>query len=57
MSKYYWCDEKNKKKAEEEPPDPGPAPIIFMGDPGGGPPDSCVDVVDNTIMFYGEVWV
>jgi|TARA_R110001583_G_scaffold35317_2_gene117626 ATP-dependent Clp endopeptidase proteolytic subunit ClpP len=55
MSKYYWCDEKNKKKAEEEPPDPGPAPIIFMGDPGGGPPDSCVDVVDNTIMFYGEV--
>ena len=56
MTKYYWCDEKTKKKREEEESIPdGPTPIIFMGDPGGGPPDSCVDVLDNTIMFYGEV--
>ena len=55
MSKYYWCSEKTKKKIEEESPDPGPAPIIFMGGPDNGPPDSCVDVLDNTIMFYGEV--
>jgi len=56
MTKYYWCDEKTKKKKEEEESVvEGPTPIIFMGDPGGGPPDSCVDVIDNTIMFYGEV--
>ena len=56
MTKYYWCDEKTKKKKEEEESvTEGPTPIIFMGDPGGGPPDSCVDVLDNTIMFYGEV--
>ena len=56
MTKYYWCNEKTKKKKEEEDSvAEGPTPIIFMGDPGGGPPDSCVDVLDNTIMFYGEV--
>jgi ATP-dependent Clp protease protease subunit len=56
MTKYYWCDEKTKKKKEEEESvTEGPTPIIFMGDPGGGPPDNCVDVLDNTIMFYGEV--
>jgi len=56
MTKYYWCDEKTKKKKEEEESVvEGPTPIIFMGDPAGGPPDSCVDVIDNTIMFYGEV--
>jgi len=56
MTKYYWCDEKTKKKKEEEESvTEGPTPIIFMGDPGAGPPDSCVDVLDNTIMFYGEV--
>ena len=56
MTKYYWCDEKTKKKKEEEESVvEGPTPIIFMGDPCGGPPDSCVDVLDNTIMFYGEV--
>ena len=55
MTKYYWCSEKSKKKVEEESSDQGPTPIIFMGDPSGGPPDSCVDVLDNTIMFYGEV--
>ena len=56
MSKYYWCNEKSKKKGEQETPEEeGPPSIIFMGDPGAGPPDSCVDVVDNTIMFYGEV--
>ena len=56
MSKYYWCSEKSKKKTDKEPPEESaPTPIIFMGDPGPGPPDSCVDVLDNTIMFYGEV--
>ena len=56
MTKYYWCNEKTKKKKEEEVESmDGPAPIIFMGDPSGGPPDSCVEVLDNTIMFYGEV--
>ena len=56
MTKYYWCSDKNKKKeAEDLPPEEGVPPIIFMGDPGGGPPDTCVEVMDNTIMFYGEV--
>tara|TARA_Y100001973_G_C5160774_1_gene313397 strand:- start:148 stop:807 length:660 start_codon:yes stop_codon:yes gene_type:complete len=55
MTKYYWCNEKTKKKAEEEPPEEAHPPIIFMGDPGNGPPESCVEVMDNTIMFYGEV--
>jgi len=56
MSKYYWCSEKTKKKVEEEPPpEEGPPQIIFMGGPDGGPSESCVDVVDNTIMFYGDV--
>ena len=55
MKKYYWCSEKTKKKVEEELPEQGPAPIIFMGGPEGGPPDSCVEIIDNTIMFYGEV--
>tara|TARA_R110000824_G_C15069518_1_gene663203 strand:- start:67 stop:726 length:660 start_codon:yes stop_codon:yes gene_type:complete len=55
MKKYYWCSEKTKKKVEEELPEQAPAPIIFMGGPEGSPPDSCVDVIDNTIMFYGEV--
>ena len=55
MTKYYWCSDKNKKKVEEEPVEESQPPIIFMGDPGGGPPDSCVEVMDNTIMFYGEV--
>ena len=55
MSKYYWCDKKTKKKIEEELPEQNPTPIIFMGGSDNGPPDSCVDVLDNTIMFYGEV--
>ena len=55
MTKYYWCDEKTKKKVEEEPPSEETPQIIFMGDPSGGPPDTCVEVMDNTIMFYGEV--
>ena len=55
MTKYYWCNEKTKKKVEEEEPDLGAAPIIFMGPPDGGLPDSCVEVLDNTIMFYGDV--
>ena len=44
-----------QKKIEEEAPDQGPTPIIFMGGPDNGPHDSCVDVLDNTIMFYGVV--
>jgi ATP-dependent Clp protease protease subunit len=55
MTKYYWCNEKPKKKAAEETPEEPPPSIIFMGEPNGGPPDSCVEVLDNTIMFYGEV--
>tara|TARA_R110002020_G_scaffold101258_1_gene238688 strand:+ start:572 stop:1231 length:660 start_codon:yes stop_codon:yes gene_type:complete len=55
MTKYYWCNEKPKKKAAEETPEEAPPSIIFMGEPNGGPPDSCVEVLDNTIMFYGEV--
>jgi len=55
MTKYYWCNEKTKKKIEEEPLDNDPAPIIFLGGPENGSPDSCVEVLDNTIMFYGDV--
>jgi ATP-dependent Clp protease protease subunit len=55
MAKYYWCDKKTKKKIEEESEDQDVAPIIFMSPSDCGPSDSCVDVTDNTIMFYGEV--
>ena len=55
MTKYYWCNEKTKKKVEEEVPDHDVAPIIFMGPPDGGLPDTCVEILDNTIMFYGDV--
>ena len=57
MTRYYWCDDKTKEKIEEEDAhDEGVTPIILMGGDGGGPqlPDS-VDVMDNVIMFYGEV--
>jgi len=58
MTRYYWCDDKTKEKIEEEDAhdDGGVTPIILMGADGGGPqlPD-CVDVMDNVIMFYGEV--
>jgi hypothetical protein len=58
MTRYYWCDDKTKEKIEEEEShdDGGGTPIILMGGPEGPPPaESCVDVTDNTIMFYGEV--
>tara|TARA_R110002020_G_scaffold14313_7_gene50871 strand:- start:3392 stop:4051 length:660 start_codon:yes stop_codon:yes gene_type:complete len=55
MKNFYWCNEKTKKKKEEEEEDAAPS-IIFMADPNSGHgPDHCVDVTDNTIMFYGEV--
>lgn len=55
MTKYYWCNEKTKKKIEEEPANQETTPIIFMEGPESRHPDSCVDILDNTIMFYGEV--
>ena len=58
MTRYYWCDDKTKEKIEEEDihDDGGVTPIILMTGDGGAPamPDS-VDVMDNVIMFYGEV--
>lgn len=56
MKKVYWCSEKTKKKVEEEEQEESHPPIIFMADPNNGHGlDCCVDVSDNTIMFYGEV--
>jgi hypothetical protein len=56
MTRYYWCDDKTKEKIEEESQDEGVTPIILMGGPEGPPPAmECIDVMDNTIMFYGEV--
>ena len=57
MTRYYWCDDKTKEKIEEgSQDDSGGMPIILMGGDGGPPPAfECVDVIDNTIMFYGEV--
>ena len=57
MTRYYWCDDKTKEKIEETSHDEsGVTPIILMGaSEGQGPVDSCVDISDNTIMFYGEV--
>jgi len=57
MTRYYWCDDKTKEKIEEESQDEGGVtPIILMGGNDGPPPAmDCIDVTDNTIMFYGEV--
>lgn len=57
MTRYYWCDDKTKEKIEEDSQDEGAVtPIILMGGPEGpAPAESCVDISDNTIMFYGEV--
>ena len=59
MTRYYWCDDKTKEKIEDEEPhdDGGVTPIILMGGNDGGPPPAmeCIDVSDNTIMFYGDV--
>ncbi len=57
MTRYYWCDDKTKEKIEDGSQDEGAVtPIILMGGPEGPTPaDSCVDISDNTIMFYGEV--
>jgi len=53
MTKYYWCDKKKQEKKEEEPTKP---PVIFVtSDSGGSNSDNCVDIMDNTIMFYGVV--
>jgi ATP-dependent Clp endopeptidase proteolytic subunit ClpP len=56
MSRIYWSDKKTKKKGEEEEEQDGPTPIFLMG-----PSEDCnsggqsVEVIDNAILFYGEV--
>ena len=59
MTRYYWCDDKTKEKIEDEEShdDGGVTPIILMGGNDGGQPPAmeCIDVSDNTIMFYGDV--
>jgi len=57
MSRIYWSDKKTEKKIEEEEgPHEGQMPIFLMG-----PSDDCnsggqsVEVIDNAILFYGEV--
>ena len=58
MTRYYWCDDKTKEKIEEEESqeESGVTPVIFMGGPEASPPAmECIDVSDNTIMFYGEI--
>ena len=57
MSRIYWSDKKTKKKVEEEEElQEGPMPIFLMGpsDDGGGNSQS-VEVIDNAILFYGDV--
>ncbi len=60
MKKIYWCGKKTEEKLDAEEADNGEEnkPFIFLNGNGGdnpSMPNSHVDVIDNAIMFYGEV--
>lgn len=58
MKKIYWCSKQTKEKLEAEEAEGGEEEqqFIFLGGPEGPQmPNQHIDVMDNTIMFYGEV--
>lgn len=58
MKKIYWCSKQTEEKLEAEEAEGGEEEqqFIFLGGPEGPQmPNQHIDIMDNTIMFYGEV--